>query len=150
MSLTQENILQIEDREGRRRTDLRRQHNYRLQGGSSSLAERIRALELKDSLLDQKELETIKKCVKLASFIKDKKRKKYQKELKKMEKAKNLSVFEFVSISCHTLHAILSLNFQSICRFKESKQFIKLTKAVNLEQLLDKYKQKEATEPGFT
>ena len=86
MSLTQENILQIEDREGRRRTDLRRQHNYRLQGGSSPLAERIRVLELKDSLLDQKEQKTIDKCVTRAKNSKEKRRKKYQEELKELKK----------------------------------------------------------------
>eukprot|EP01083_Nonionella_stella_P023222 64229_1 len=67
----------------------------------------------------------------------------YLMELKSIERAKHLSVFEFVSIACHTLHAVLLLNYQSICRFKQSEEYRKLNEAVNLEQLFEKYKHEQ-------
>eukprot|EP01083_Nonionella_stella_P049030 130773_1 len=74
------------------------------------------------------------------SFSKqDKRTEEYLKEVKMIEQAKTLSVFEFVSLVCGTLHTVLQLNYQSVTRFKRSAQYIQMKDAINLEEMIRKY-----------
>eukprot|EP01084_Bolivina_argentea_P060728 110933_1 len=63
----------------------------------------------------------------------------YVKEWEEVEKAKKLELNEFVKIVCQSMHIILQLNYQSVSRFKRSKQYGNFIQSVNLQNLIEKY-----------
>merc|ERR1712190_331719 len=61
-----------------------------------------------------------------------------QAEQKEMDMCMQIELQQFVKVSCRAIEQIMTLNHQSIGRFKHSKYFASFNESVNLEELLAK------------
>merc|ERR1712048_487373 len=66
-----------------------------------------------------------------------------QDEQKEMDKCMEIGLQQFVKVSCRAIEQIMTLNHQSIGRFKYSKYFASFNESVNLEELLAKRRKPE-------
>merc|ERR1719461_46346 len=66
-----------------------------------------------------------------------------QNEQKEMDMCMEIGLEQFVKVSCRAIEQIMTLNHQSIGRFKYSKYFASFNESVNLEELLAKRRKPE-------
>lgn len=62
-----------------------------------------------------------------------------EEEKNLMEKANKVCLNDFVSLTSKAIYSILQLQYQSITRFKKTKEFILFEQSVDLNELLQKY-----------
>ena len=62
-----------------------------------------------------------------------------EEEKKLMERANKVCLKDFVSLTSKAIYSILNLNYQSVTRFKKTKEFVLFEQSVDLNELLQKY-----------
>merc|ERR1719491_2450410 len=59
-------------------------------------------------------------------------------EQKEMEQAMQAGLTDFVRVTCEAIHSILSLNYQSVKRFRKTAAWQEFQRAVDIADLIDK------------